>query len=463
MTVTSTLAQYGKHFQECVVQALLTDHVWAEQMTEVFDVNYFELKYLHFLAERYFTYVKKYKVFPTLPLLVTIIKDELKVGNDVALRDQVVDYLQRIRANSSANDLPYVKEKTLDFARKQALKLALETAVEQIQAEKYEAIVDGIRSAVMVGTVPQLGHDFFNDVEARFVQQKRETIPTGIDELDQKEVLNGGLGKKELSVIVGATGAGKSHFLVQLGASAMKLGCDVLHYTFELSEAQVGTRYDSHLVGIDANDVIENKDKVLEFYKGNKFGRLMIKEFPTNTCSILTIRNHMERLSLKGFIPSMVIIDYADIMRSTRQYDSLRHELKLIYEELRGFAMERKIAIVTASQSNKDGANSDIIDVTNLSEAYGKAMIADVILSISRKAFEKASGAGRLFVAKSRAGRDGIIYPIHIDTAQSRFEVTGKAGDLQEATQDDETEMKRRLRLKLKEIKGEKIISSDDN
>ena len=49
-----------------------------------------------------------------------------------------------------------------------------------------------------------------------------------------------------------------------------------------------------------------------------------------------------------------------------------------------------------------------------MSEAYGKAMVADVVLSISRKPMEKSTGAGRLFVAKNRAGRDGLLFPINI-------------------------------------------------
>lgn len=453
-----TLGQYGKHFQEGVVQALLTDRVWAEQMTEVFDVEYLELKYLKFLADRYFSYAKRYKVFPTLQLLVTIIRDELKAGNDILLRDQIIDYLTRIRTEPNVGDLIFIKEKTLDFARKQALKAALETAVDQIQAEKYEQIVDGIKKAVCVGTTPSLGHDFFNDHESRFTRLQRNCVPTGINELDRKDILNGGIGQGELAIVTGATGGGKSHFLVMLGCNALRAGIDVLHYTFELSEAAVGRRYDSNLCDIDSNDIIENKESILEQYSTTKLGRLMIKEFPSSTATIYTLRSHIERLELKGFHPGVIIIDYADIMRSTRQYDSLRHELKLIYEELRSFASEKHIGIWSASQSNKEGSTSDIIDLGNMSEAYGKAMVADVVVSISRKAHEKSSGTGRLYIAKNRAGRDGIVYPIKIDTAKSKFEVTGHAGDVVDASINNEQDVRKALAKKWNELQSDLAI-----
>ena len=245
-----------------------------------------------------------------------------------------------------------------------------------------------------------------------------------------------------------------SHFLTALGSNALQQGKDVVHYTLELSEAAVGRRYDSNLCDIDSNEIIDNKDTIIKRYNEmSGLGRLIIKEFPTNTATVFTIRSHIERLELKGFHPNMIIIDYADIMRSTRQYDSLRHELKLIYEELRGFANEKRIPIWSASQSNKDGSSADIVDLSNMSEAYGKAMVADVVVSLSRKAHEKAGGFGRLFVAKNRAGKDGLLYPVKIDTAKSKFEILSGPTNFQEAIAEEQTQIKNALKERWNQIK----------
>lgn len=449
-----TLAQFGRSFQEKTLQALLLDPRWAEQLMEIFDETYFDVKYLSFLAERYFAYAKRYRVFPTLQLLVTIVKDELRVGTDILLRDQIITYLQRIKSDPDLNDLPYVKERVLEFAKKQALRRALENAVDQLAGDKYEQIVEGIKKAVMVGTTPSLGHDFFTDYEARFTRLSRNCVPTGIDELDKRDILNGGAGAGEVSIVMSATGVGKSHFLTMLGANALRQGTNVLHYTFELSETAIGVRYDSNLCDINSNTVVDSKEQVLDKYKDMKLGRLIIKEFPPNTATIYTLRSHIERLEMKGFKPGIIIIDYADIMRSTRQYDSLRHELKLVYEELRGLAVEKQLPIWSASQSNKEGSNTDIVDLGNMSEAYGKAMVADFVVSLSRRAHEKSSGWGRLYVAKNRAGRDGLVYPIKIDTSKSKFEIVGQAGTFEAATVDDEKTMRASIKQRLNELKS---------
>lgn len=450
-------AKYGKAFQEKIFQSLMTDKEWAAQMIEIMNPMFFDIKYLQYLSEKFYAYYMKYKCFPTLGLLVTIIKDDLGQKDDTILRDQIIEFLHRVKASPSLSDLEYVKDKTLDFCRKQAFKDALEQSVELIQTEKFDSVLTIMRKAVSVGLPSSTGHDFFEDVEARFVKINRQVCPTGLAKLDDKDILRGGLGRGEIGVVTANTGVGKSHWLVAMGANAMRVGKNVLHYTFELTEHAVGLRYDANLCGIPANEVQDRKDEVVSKYKDMDLGRLIIKEYPTGSATTLTIRNHVEKLMLKGFIPSIIVIDYADIMRSTKSYDSLRHELKLIYEELRNLAMELNIPVWTASQANRDSAKSDIVGLENMSEAYGKAMVADCVISLSRKPTEKATGAGRLFVAKNRAGRDGIVFPLHIDTAMSRFQILDESAlTLDEAVKQTNSEMKDLLKKKWAEVNGGK-------
>jgi replicative DNA helicase len=310
-----------------------------------------------------------------------------------------------------------------------------------------------MKEAISVGMPNTAGHDFFDDIEARFVQINRQVCPTGLDRIDAQDILRGGLGRGELGVIAANTGVGKSHFLVAMGCAAMRAGKNVIHYTFELSEHDTGKRYDSNLCDIVSNEIIERKDEVISKYKKMELGKLIIKEYPTGSASVMTLRNHIEKLTLKGFKPSLVTVDYADVMKSSRAYDSLRHELKLIYTELRNLAVELSIPIWTASQANKDSSKSDVVGLENLGESYGKAQVADVVLSISRKPMEKSEGTGRIFVAKNRAGRDGLLFPINIDTAKSKFEILDENSmTLNEAVAQDNNSMKEKLREKWKEV-----------
>jgi replicative DNA helicase len=453
MSLEKNFSKYGKPFQEKVFQSMLTDATWTAQMIEVVNPEYFDLKYLSFLCERYFKYYTKYKTFPTLSMLITIIKEDLSKSKDAVLRDQIIEYLHRMKTNPDMGDLQYVKDKSLEFCKRQAFREALEQSVELIQTEKYESVMNIMKEAISVGMPNSTGHNFFEDIEARFVQINRQVCPTGLDRIDAQDILRGGLGRGELGVIAANTGVGKSHFLVAMGCAAMKVGKNVIHYTFELSEHETGKRYDSNLCDIPSNEIIQRKKEVVEKYKEMELGKLIIKEYPTGSASVLTLRNHIEKLTLKGFKPSLVTVDYADVMKSSRAYDSLRHELKLIYTELRNLAVDLNIPIWTASQANKDSSKSDVVGLENLGESYGKAQVADVVLSISRKPMEKSTGGGRIFVAKNRAGKDGLLFPINIDTAKSKFEILDDTEmTLNEAVSQDRNDMKNKLKEVWKEV-----------
>ena len=333
MTQEPFFKQYGQDFQEKIVQSLIHDHKWSAQIMEVMTPNFFDLKYLEYLVQKVFKYHGQYKCFPTLALLVSIVKDDFVDKKDKVLKKQVVDYLISIKNNPNLGDLKYVKEKTLDFCKRQAFKEALEEAVEKINESAFDSVVSLMKNACALGMPNTVGHDFFEDFEARFVKINRMPCPTGLKELDKKGILNGGLGRGEIGVVTANTGVGKSHFLVNVGANALRYGKNVIHYTFELTEHAVGIRYDSNLCNIPSDEVADHKEKIIEKYKEMELGRLIIKEYPTGSCTVQMIRNHIEKLTLKNFTPSLIIIDYADIMRSSKRYDSLRHELKLIYED----------------------------------------------------------------------------------------------------------------------------------
>ena len=141
-------SKYGKDFQEKIFQALLKDHNWSAQMIEIMQYDYFELKYLQFLCDRFFSFYTEYRNFPTLQLLVSMIKDELTAGDDIILREQVIEYLTRMKSSPNLGDLKFVKAKTLDFCKKQALQQALEESVKAIKQENYESVLNIMKEAV---------------------------------------------------------------------------------------------------------------------------------------------------------------------------------------------------------------------------------------------------------------------------------------------------------------------------
>src|SRR5690606_35758755 len=109
---------FDKAFQEKIVQAMLVDRQWGAQFAEVVDVNFFEYGYLKLVSAVYINYYVQYKEFPSIELLITMLKDELKNEKDGILLDQIKTFLKRVKTNQDLGDLPHVKDKALDFCKK---------------------------------------------------------------------------------------------------------------------------------------------------------------------------------------------------------------------------------------------------------------------------------------------------------------------------------------------------------
>ena len=61
-----------KHFEERIIQALIVDHQFAEQMVEVLDVDYFNVDHLKELSSLLFNYYDRYKYNDYLHLYLSM-------------------------------------------------------------------------------------------------------------------------------------------------------------------------------------------------------------------------------------------------------------------------------------------------------------------------------------------------------------------------------------------------------
>ncbi len=409
---------YGKNFQEKLVQLMLEDRPFSEQMQEVLDIKFFESKYLQVFSGLIFDYREKYNVHPSDEILDSILRTEMEDEPDL-IKKQVRDFFTRIRTKD-IEDSQYVKDTSLDFCKKQKLKEAMMISVGLLDNCSFEEIKKVIDEAVKLGVDNDHGHDYKKDFELRYIFKARNPVSTGWDRIDK--ITKGGLGKGELGVVVAPTGAGKSHALVHLGATAVRQGKTVAHYTLELSEEVVGQRYDSCITRYPLSGLNAFKDKIKETCLEVK-GELFIKEYPTKSASTNTIRASLDKLLKREKKVDLIIIDYADILKPTTNYKEKRNQLESIYEELRGIAKEYECPIWTASQTNRTGLNQAVITMEAISEAFNKCFVSDFICTISRTKEDKTANTGKMYVAKNRNGPDGMVFPLLFDTSNVKIEV----------------------------------------
>jgi archaellum biogenesis ATPase FlaH len=392
---------------------------------------------------------RTYKTPPTKDVLKVKVTE---IEHDV-LKVAVVEQLKEVFRYMESDDLSFVKDEILRFCKNQEIKHAIMDSVNLLKNGNYDEIKTKIDSAMKAGADTDIGHEYKSQVALRYNEAARHTITTGWDVVD--DLMDGGLAPGELGVVMAPAGIGKSWLLINIGANAIRNGKNVVHFTLELNENYVGQRYDSVITGIPAQN-LKNHQEDIENKMSRISGELVIKYYPTKSVGVMALKAHIEKSSMLNKAPDLVIVDYADLLKVSAKD---KHEaLEELYEELRGMAGEYGVPVWTATQAGRAALEDDIIEADKIAASYGKVMVSDFIMSLSRKVQDKLSGTGRVHIVKNRFGPDGMTLPSKINTNNGQFQFFEPDTTQGKATKKDmktgETMMKKNLSEKFKDLGG---------
>jgi len=420
-----SLENYGIGFQTKVISALLTDKPFLQNVNDILTDEHFSNGAHKWIIDQVLKYYAKYHCNPTMDVL----KVELKRVENEVLQLSIKEQLKEAYRSSDESDLTYVKEEFTNFCKNQQLKKALLNSVDLLKAGDYDSIRTLVDSALRSGQDKNIGHEYNKDIESRYNEDDRSPIPTPWDTFN--ELMQGGLGEGDLGLIFGNPGGGKSWTLIAMGAYAVQLGYNVIHYTLELGEGYVGRRYDAFFTGVPVDKLKNNKVKV-EQATNELPGNLIIREYPMGKASISTIESHIKKCIDLDFKPDLIIIDYIDLLSSKRKNRERKDEIDDIYTSTKGLARELKLPIWSVSQVNRAGAKDNIIEGDKAAGSYDKIMIADVAMSLSRQKKDKVNGTGRFHIMKNRYGMDGMSFNAKVDTSNGHIEILNEMSESEE-------------------------------
>ena len=415
MAQLNTLNAYGSGFQIKVLASLLRHKEFLQTIYDVIEPEMFDSPASQWIVKEILRYYYKYHTTPSLEFLQVEVK---KIDNEVlkvSVAEQLKESLKTVN-----EDREYIEQEFSNFCKNQQLKKALLTSVDLLSKGQFEDIRSMIDSALKAGADKNIGHEYTKDIEQRYREDDRRAIPTPWPNIT--ELLMGGLGRGDLGVIFGGPGSGKSWFLVNIGAEAVKQGYTVAHYTLELSDIYTGKRYDSVFTGKEFKDVHNHRalvEKTIEALPG----KLIVKEFPMGKTTVSAIESHIRKCADLGHKPDLIIIDYIDLLKSKRKSVDVKDEIDDVYTAVKGMARELNTPIWSVSQVNRAGAKDDVVEGDKAAGSYNKIMIADFILSLSRKRSDKLNKTGRVHVMKNRYGQDGMTYPAMINTDNGTIQI----------------------------------------
>lgn len=339
-------------------------------------------------------YVNTYNAFPSKEALL------IEVSNRTDLNDDQYgdckDIVNQIpKTVDPLTSLEWLIDSTEKFCQDKAIYNAILESMKIIDDKDGNiskgAIPQLLSDALAVSFNADIGLDFLESAEARYeyYHRKEEKIPFDLEYFNK--ITKGGLSRKEMHIIIAPTGIGKSMVMCHMAAANLALGSNVLYITLEMSQERIAERIDQNMLNI-SNDDLKDMPKDMFIKRVAKLGekttgKLIVKEYPTASAGSANFRHLLNELkNKKGFVPDVIYVDYLNIcssskLRGNNQANSYTI-VKSIAEELRGLAVEFNLAMVSATQTNREGMYNTEIDLTNTSESIGITHTAGLIIAL---------------------------------------------------------------------------------
>lgn len=368
-----------------ILESLLKNDDYVFAALPYLKEEYFEDNYQRLTFRVIKKFIEKHQARPDQDVILIDVEKEQNVSDD--------DYNAIVELTQSWIDKPVNKtlgwlvEESENWCKNRAFYLAVKEATKALDESKSKqrgGLEDLMRDALGVSFATQIGHDFFEDWENRWLYytDKQEQIPFDIDLLNT--MTNGGVKKKTLNVIMGGIHTGKTRFLCHVAAAYMAAGLKVVYFTLEMSEDEISKRIDANLLGLEMDNFKnmskESYQKAIDQCRKKTKGDLVVKEFPTASGHAGHFRHVLRELNQKkDFDVDIIMIDYINICASSRSKmgNNTNTFITMIAQELRGLGQEFNVPVWSATQVNRAAYGSSDLDMDDVAEAWGLPAIAD--------------------------------------------------------------------------------------
>jgi replicative DNA helicase len=442
-----TLEYLGVKYEEKLINQIITDHKFGHSIIDIINPNYFHNDENKVIVSLIKKAKKDYDIIPDFDsLLIRTASLELKEIK----KNYIIKLISKIK-ESVVFDALYIQKLALNFCKQQELKksiVQIQKIIEKNEYERYDECEEILKKALSYGNNEDYGLDIFHKLSDVLSDDFRKPIRTGISKLDG--IMNGGLSKGELGLILAPYGVGKTTLITKIANTAYNDGLNVLQIFFEDTSKVIQRKHLACWSGIELNELQNNKELVLA--KADEMqqngGRLILLKLPSDNTTILTIKKHIQKKISEGFRPDLILVDYIDVVKPSKEFNDVYAGEGDVMRQFETLLTEFDIAGWTATQGNRKSLNTEIVEGDQMGGSIKKGQVAHFIMSIGKSLPQKETSRATITIIKSRFGKDGMIFEdVEFDNARVSVSMDNVKFGVSRTTFDDNTKKENQQRV----------------
>jgi len=425
--------------ERTIITYMVVNDRFLNEIIPVFRTSYLKSSYAKLVANWIIEYWEQYKCAPKKNIQdLYISKYKLLKEDDEEDNDNIKLFLSNLSKNyetySEPTNIDFLLTESINYLKIRSgeiLKEKIDDAIISNDGNKLDSVISQYKRVEKpTGEGVDLLHDHNKILEALTIENNEIIkFPGDLGNIIQP------ISRGDFISFFGPAKRGKSFWLWYSAEIAMAQGCKVIYIPLEMNEVEIIKRswpsitgyplydktihsayfeYDEEInlyriaqkekekKGFDLNKIELFQKKLKRLYRKGR-----IKIIPMVGATVDLIKATCDNLYFyENFIPDCIIIDYADYMEPSKGFKSNenRQILNNIWKSLRNFANERKIAVITASHTEKSTFETDI-KTRHASEDIRKINHVTMAISLNATNKEKEENIIRLGLMEIREGR----------------------------------------------------------
>ena len=450
----SSLEYLGSNTQAALIKCMLEDKKQFNSAIKYLNPKSFTDTGLKMIVQVICDYYEKNNVAPTYKDIEYLIKYKCSNEDEMCSAKRMFQYIRDDKtlegmytaANVCLNGLKQIEvQRILDNAKRA-------TKDKEFNPDSIAKYIEELSQVCLSGNNSIESPNANELFEMVLSYSKEEKIKSGIKELDEQ--LNGGFQRGTISLIIAATGCGKTTLSSIIAMKSASEGNNVLHIFFEDTLVQIGQKYYATITGFNSDEFDKDYNRVnlIKFlnsnqkYKDGLYNHLKPMRLTNGETTFEDIREKITECINGGWKPDMVIIDYISCIQSSSNKNlAITNEVQAqerLMKKIETLAQDLNIHILTLQQTNRDGVKVDTAmnRIGNVQGSFRMTQPCSYIMYLDRTQDTTDYNSANLYLDKCRGSKPKQWTNIYLNNGNCQIDLSGKTYINDNLYYDDENE-----------------------